>query len=118
LAPAPFTIAMVDDDGDVEVIVVGDVDTATSADLRRALEGAIEIAARRVVVDLQQVEYLDSSGIKVLLRANIRARVTGKAFVLRGAQGSVRRVLDLTGVDRILAVDEPGRPGEADPATT
>jgi len=118
LATVPFTISVVDDHGEITVVLGGDVDIATVGEVRRALAEAIEAAHRRVVVDLHRVEYLDSSGIKALVRANIRARVTGKELRVRGADGAVRRILELTGIDHVLDVDESPRPGEAGAATT
>jgi len=100
-----FTVEVVGDDDEVRVVLRGDVDLAVVSELRRALEDALEVAARRVIVDLHEVTHLDSSGIKVFVRANIRARVTGKDFSLRGARGAVRRVLDITGVDRVVTLE-------------
>jgi anti-sigma B factor antagonist len=112
-----FTVAIVDDD-EVRVVLRGDVDLAVVSELRQALEHALEVASRRVVVDVSRVDHLDSSGIKVRVRANIRARVTGKEFSLRGARGAIRRVLDITGVDRVVTLDETSQAGEAGAATT
>jgi anti-anti-sigma factor len=113
-----FTVAIVDDDDEVRVVLRGEVDLAVVGELRQALEHALEVASRRVIVDVSEVDHLDSSGIKVLVRANIRARVTGKEFSLRGARGAVRRVLDITGVDRVVTLDETTQAGEAGAATT
>jgi anti-sigma B factor antagonist len=104
----PFSVVVADDDDVVQIMVRGEVDIAVVGELRRALEDGIERCVRAVCVDLSDVTHLDSSGLKVLVRANIRARVTGKELTLRGAQGPVRRVLDMTGVDRVLTIDDVG----------
>jgi anti-anti-sigma factor len=113
-----FTVETVDYDDEVRVVLRGDVDLAVVSELRRVLENALEVAPRRVTVDLDGVTHLDSSGIKVFVRANIRARVTGKHFSLRGAHGAVRRVLDITGVDRVVTLDDEAEAGEAGAPTT
>jgi anti-anti-sigma factor len=108
LANDPFSVVVIDADDEVQLIVRGEVDIAVVAELRRALEDALEMPAPAVSVDLTDVRHLDSSALKVLVRANIRARVTGKELTVRATQGPVRRVLDLTGADRVLTVEDLG----------
>ena len=85
-------------DGTRVVVVFGEVDLAVSDRLRESLL----VGDEDLVVDLTRVSFLDSSGIAVLLRAHRRQVTNGHQFALRGANGAVSRVLEITGVYELL----------------
>ena len=86
---------------DVHVISLhGELDLANAARVREAL---VEVAGSTVVVDLADLSFLDSSGIAALLGARKRILAAGHEIEMRGAQGMVRRVLELTGLTHLLA---------------
>ena len=86
---------------DVHVVTLhGELDLANAQRVRDAL---VEIAGSKVVVDLTDLRFLDSSGIAALVGARKRIMSAGHQFELRGAQGMVRRVLELTGLSHLLA---------------
>jgi anti-anti-sigma factor len=72
------------------------------------LEQGVASQAEVVVVDLRQLDFMDSTGLSVLVRAHQRATENGKRFgVVRGPQ-QVQRLLSLTGVaDRLTLADSP-----------
>jgi anti-sigma B factor antagonist len=87
-------------DGALIVVAEGEIDLETSPDLARVLQDALQAHAR-VVVDLNAVSFMDSTGVSLLLtaaeqarRAEIRLTIEPSPFVLR--------VLQLTGVDKVL----------------
>lgn len=82
------------DDGTV-VRVSGDVDIATAPGLQRQLLGLIE-TDHRVVIDLADVEFMDCSGLGVLLTCQQRAVTVGAVLVLRRPSHRVTRLLELT----------------------
>lgn len=88
------------------VEVSGELDGATARELDQHLTGVSD--APRVVVDLQQVTFMGSHGLVVLVSALEKARTGERAMVLRSPSKCVRRVFDLCGIDP--AVDgEPRR---------
>lgn len=89
------------------VLLKGEVDVYTSPGLKRALTH-LTAEHQRVEVDLTEVEYLDSCGLAVLLGCEKRAREHAGHVVLVNPSAGIRRVLEVTGMDRILTV-EPGR---------
>jgi anti-sigma B factor antagonist len=97
-----------DRDRAVVVGVTGELDLASSPALEQELETGAASDAEVVIVDLRALEFMDSTGLSVLVRANERAAEQGKRFaVVRGAQ-QVERLLSLTGVaDRLTLVDSP-----------
>jgi anti-anti-sigma factor len=75
----------------------GELDIATAPLAERALaEGAD-------VLDLSELEFMDSSGLKVLLRV---CSDRSERLVVRGVRPSVRRLLDMTGVGDLLVFEE------------
>jgi anti-sigma B factor antagonist len=87
-------------DGARIVAADGEIDLETAPDLARALESAREHAAR-VVVDLQAVSFMDSTGVSLLLTSAEQARRAEVELVIEPSP-IVRRVLRLTGVERVL----------------
>lgn len=73
------------------------------AELRRAEEDKPPV----LVLDLRKVTFFDSSGLQLVLDADVRAREEGRSFVVAlGANGEPRRVLDLADVaDRLNLED-------------
>lgn len=88
--------------------VSGELDLASSPALQEELETGAASRADLVIVDLRQLEFMDSTGLSVLVRAHQRATEHGQRFaVVRGPQ-QVQRLLSLTGVaDRLTLVDAP-----------
>jgi anti-sigma B factor antagonist len=79
--------------------VAGDVDLATGQQLEREITEAVAAAGpASVVVDLSGVGFLDSSGISVLVKGRRLADGHGVPYRVTGASGTIRQVLDITGV--------------------
>ena len=83
----------------------GELDTATARELRAALATAMASDATSVVLDLAGLSFIDSTGIAVFLAACHQAESRGRSFSLRDPGRMVLKVLHLTGVDRLLAVE-------------
>jgi anti-sigma B factor antagonist len=86
------------------VAVRGEVDAATGALLEEALEDAIRDSAGPFVLDLSGVDFLDSAGVSVLLRARALLGQTERPLLVVCPAGRVRRVLELVGIDDLFAL--------------
>lgn len=95
-----FAFDVVDVNGAHVVSLHGQLDLSNADQVRDALIG---VDGSAVVVDLSGLEFLDSSGIAALLTARSDIVDRGHSFELRGAQGIVRRVLEVTGLTFLLA---------------
>jgi anti-sigma B factor antagonist len=93
-------------EGDAVVVAVrGDLDLDGGENLRAALREAMdEDPARRIVVDLEGVDFMDSAGIGVLVGGRERARGNDGDLVLVATGRGVLRVLALTGLDRVFEI--------------
>jgi len=85
--------------------VSGDIDLATSPELRKALLRELkELRMPRVVVNLQAVRYIDSSGVASLVEGLKASRDVGSRFVLCGLNTRVVEVLRLSKLRSIFEV--------------
>lgn len=88
------------------VDVSGELDLSTSSALEEELGRAAESDAEMLVVDLHDLEFMDSTGLSTLVKSQQAAQGFGKRFVLVRGPQQVQRLLTLTGVaDRIEVVD-------------
>ena len=88
--------------------VTGELDLRTSPELEDRLSRAFDAGAELVILDLRGIEFMDSTGLRVLLSAHQRAHESGRRFALVRGADQVERVLTLTGVrDLLTVVDAP-----------
>jgi anti-anti-sigma factor len=87
------------DAADGVVHLVGEIDAATAPKLDRCLQHDPRIR----VLDMTQVTFLDSSGLKVLAIAN-RSREASDRITLRAASAAVRRVVNIAGMAELLGL--------------
>ena len=84
------------------VSVEGRVDTITAQDLEKQIDS---IWYDKVVVfDCEKLEYVSSSGLRVILSTHKKLTAKGGKFILRNLTSEVRSVMDLTGFSRILTI--------------
>jgi anti-sigma B factor antagonist len=102
--------------------VGGEVDVYTAPRLRERLTELIDGGARNVVVDLGRVDFLDSTGLGVLVGAHKRLRPVGGTFSLVCAKESLLKVFRITALDQIIPLHDTveaatgSRPDGAGPA--
>lgn len=90
----------------VVVEVSGELDLYSASRLREALLDLHQVGCSRIVVDMAEVEFMDSSGLGTIIGGVKRARAAGGALVLSGAAERVLRILRVTGVVKVLPVFE------------
>jgi anti-anti-sigma factor len=84
------------------VVVRGEVDISTVSDLALALDEAIRDSTGAFVVDLCAVDFLDSTGVSVLVRARAVLARDDRALVVVCPEGPARRVFEVTGITDLL----------------
>ncbi|MFF3312985.1 STAS domain-containing protein [Streptomyces sp. NPDC002952] len=88
-------------DGIRVLMLTGEIDHHTGGQLRRALD-VTDTARPRVVIDMRQVTFMDSSGINILITAYQAVTEAGGWLRLAAPTDSVLRVLQMVGVDDII----------------
>jgi len=89
--------------GTTIIDVTGDIDMGTSPGLRKTLLESLK-KTPRLVVNMREVRYVDSSGIASLVEVLREARSKEKRLVLFGLNATVRDVLQLTRLDKIFEI--------------
>jgi anti-sigma B factor antagonist len=108
----------VDDREDGVVAVAGDLDAGTADRLDRALRDREERHPDRpVVVDVGEVAFMDSSGLRALVAASLRAGRRGTVVRLHNVGAELARLLEITGLRDQFGVaartaDRPWRPSD------
>lgn len=111
--------AVTDDWIDETTVVVtpeGDVDLHTAPQLRERLNAVIGAGASRVVVDLQSVSFIDSMALGVLLGASKRLKPAGGQLCIATSDPGLRKIFEITLLDRIFALRASREDALADPA--
>ena len=83
------------------IAVEGELDMNTAADLERELEAPLGPAREPLLIDLSRCEFIDSTGIALLVRS-WQAREDDGGFAICGVGDQVRRVLDITGLEETI----------------
>jgi anti-sigma B factor antagonist len=97
--------------GTVEVVLTGELDIATLDDAQRQVEAAEATAPELLVVDLSRLTFVDSSGIRLALLADDRARAAGRRVAVRLGAGHAFRVFQALGLlDKLDVVPDRATP--------
>ncbi len=102
--PSEFSLLVVTQHLDIVVQLCGELDLVAIPSLEECLAVAVAEAPRRLVLDLSALVFIDASGVAALVRAARRADDVAVGMVLDSPIESVRRVLDLTEVDREFVI--------------
>jgi anti-sigma B factor antagonist len=84
------------------VSVYGEVDVATAPSLRELLIGLVGDGAVRLVLDLEGVDFLDSTGLGTIISALKRVRTHGGDLRLVCTQARIARLFEITGLDKAV----------------
>jgi len=90
----------------VVIVVRGEVDIATAPKLREKLVELASGGAKQVVVDLEAVEFLDSTGLGVLIGGMKRLRGLEGDLTLVCTQPRILKVFEITGLNRAFTIYE------------
>jgi len=91
-------------DSYIVVALAGESDVYTYAQLRGALEAEAGKGSALLIVDLAGLEFMDSTGVQVLLDIRVLMNEHGGKLVLARPQNTVARVLNLVGADQLIPV--------------
>jgi len=107
--PEPFRSDVVQAEGEVRIALTGELDLATSPVLERTLQDVTaSTGGGRVVVDLRGLSFMDSTGLRVVMRWEGTAREAGLVPVFIPGPPAVQRVFETTRLmDRLTFVDPP-----------
>ena len=94
----PFEIRTEHHPGQLRMCISGELDLYREGELRTAVADLLAGRPGTLVLDLRDVKFLDSSGLRALLACRNEARTRGAALLLSVTAGPVDRLLDVAGV--------------------
>lgn len=87
----------------IVVTIAGRVDSATSADLESALQALLDKGKRNLILDMAGVEFLSSSGLRVIVNAYKACKGTGELCIAQPSERAASS-LSIAGVDALFAI--------------
>lgn len=91
-------------EGRMVVEVTGEIDVYTAPKLREALLNLVESGNYRLIVDMEGVEFLDSTGLGVLVGGLKRVRAHDGAIDIVCTQGRILRIFKITGLSNVFTI--------------
>jgi anti-sigma B factor antagonist len=121
--PPEFALTEQSLDADRHVVAVrGEIDLFTAPEVKAALAAAIDGGKTRLVVDLAETTFLDSTALGVLIGAVKRLRSRDGAMTIVNTDANIAKTFEITGLDQIFTIretrDEAVAALDADGATT
>jgi anti-anti-sigma factor len=103
MGPAAFEGQSLDDS--IQLLAVsGELDMSNATELRRRVESSMREGRHRVVIDLHALTHMDSSGLAALIDCHQLAEAQGGRFALVITSESVRRTVEVRGLDRLFLI--------------
>ena len=100
-----FTVRTDVRNGVARLALIGELDMAVASTLEDELLRVQDDGVKAAFLDLGELAFMDSSGLAVLLRATNRARENGHHLAIVGVGGVPRRLLEISGTERMLLGD-------------
>lgn len=95
-------------EGQTRIALTGELDIASALEFEEGLTQAEADAPEVLVLDLRQLAFIDSTGLRAVIAADERARSAGRRLVIVRGTAAVDRVLSVTQLDqRLELVDDP-----------
>ena len=90
--------------------ICGEIDHHSAREIRREIDDNFEASgAEALALDMSRVRFMDSSGLGLILGRFSRVQASGGSFAVVDPSESVRRVLDIAGVGRIVDIRESAK---------
>jgi anti-sigma B factor antagonist len=112
--PEPFRTELEPHGETIVVVVHGEIDVSSADPLHAQLTGLLS-SFSRVVVDLRQVDFIDSTGLHCMLDVDDASRDAGSEFLLVPGPEQVQRLFHVTRTEHVLRFAEPGRIDRSQP---
>jgi len=103
-------------EGISEVAIAGEVDLATVDRLAATIDRMVD-GPEDILLDLTACDFIDSSGLALLVRCHQNLAVEGRRLILHGCRGQVERILQLTELDGALVIQRDRSAGLSSLAT-
>jgi anti-anti-sigma factor len=104
--PNPYAIDVEQIGPVARIAIAGELDRSCEEALDHEVGQLLEKRVEQVVLDLREVVFIDSHGVRLILKYEIRSRKDGFEFAVVPARGQVRRVFDTLGLERLIKIQD------------
>src|ERR1700742_660823 len=101
-----FSVARHDEAEAIRLVVEGELDMETGPRLHEEIERVHAVAPARLVLDLRELTFFDSTGLQIVLDAEVRCRTEGRELIVLPGDGEPRRAVELADVTDRLRMEE------------
>ena len=84
--------------------VSGEIDLSNADLMKSRIDSAVETGAQRVALDLRDVGFMDSSGLRVLMSTHKQLQAENREFAILTHDGPVKRLFEITALDTYLTL--------------
>lgn len=110
-ASPEFAVSLDESDGAALLFLRGELDLHTAPTLDNALAPFMNGGgARDVVLDLSELEFVDSTGLRTIMSAASTIERRGAEVVIRRPRAATMRVLEICGITKMMRIDGSGEP--------
>jgi anti-sigma B factor antagonist len=103
-----FRVAILRSGATARLVLAGELDLLTAPELQSAIDQVLSERARHVVLDLRELDFLDSTAITIIYRLDQLARQDGFNLAVVRGKANLQRVFAITGLDnQLVFVDAP-----------
>lgn len=106
MSSSPFDVTIEERDGSIVLLLSGELDISTATRLEDDLRRVEADKPVLIVLDLSRLVFMDSTGLRMLISADARAREAGRRLAIVQGNEMVQRVLRLTRLDERLDIVE------------
>lgn len=97
----------------LEIKLMGEIDHHSAVRVRADIDALIfEKRPRKVVLDLSEISFMDSSGLGLIMGRYALARDLGSSLTLRSPSVAVMKILTLAGMERMIKIEKDGGKNE------
>lgn len=86
----------------ITAILSGEMDTAAAPEVEKALQPLYKPDGREILIDCTELEYIASSGLRILLSILKKAKASGSRVILKNVNDVIHEVFELTGFVKIF----------------
>lgn len=99
-------ITINEQEGQLIAVLIGDLDNASSIQAERSLAPVFESTDKDIVIDCTELNYISSSGLRILLNIFKHTRANGHSAILKGMTDEVEEVFHLSGFLQLFKVEK------------
>ena len=102
-----FGINVIRNSASTRIVPAGELDIATSPALEQAIAEATADPGAALVLDLRDLTFMDSTGLRTLAQTNARAEEEGFTLSIWRGPRQIERVLEISGLGALLPLEDP-----------